>query len=333
MTSALNVSTLASALVPVLFVLLLGYWAGRHHRFDADQASGFSTLALSFALPAALFVGMTKLKRTQLGQDLPALLALLVTYLALYLVVFLMARRSKTLGKPGAAVAAILVTFPAAPVFGTAVLQPLFGTTSVGVVGLVSLVCNLTITPITLVLVARGAGQRSSPASSTQAAPAAQESTAPNSMGSVILRALASPLVWAPVLGLVWALVGLPTSALVSQTFDLLGSAASGVAIFAAGLLLAAHKITLSGQVWWISLGKLIVEPVIVLGLLLAFGGRGQTGGAALVATALPCAVLGVLLAAQHKVLQAVAATSLFVTSVAIVLILPLTTLVSSVLK
>ena len=51
--TGLNVGALASALVPSLAVLLLGYWAGRHHNFDADQAAGLSPLALNFALWAS----------------------------------------------------------------------------------------------------------------------------------------------------------------------------------------------------------------------------------------------------------------------------------------
>ena len=39
--------------------LSLGYFAGKRNAFDADQAAGLSKLALSFALPASLFVSMT----------------------------------------------------------------------------------------------------------------------------------------------------------------------------------------------------------------------------------------------------------------------------------
>jgi predicted permease len=41
-----------TALLPVLFALLLGIFAGRRHEFDAEHAIGFSKLALRFSLPA-----------------------------------------------------------------------------------------------------------------------------------------------------------------------------------------------------------------------------------------------------------------------------------------
>src|ERR1700676_3899443 len=52
----MNISGLVGALLPVFFVLALGYFAGKFNAFDADQAAGLSKLALSFALPASLFV-------------------------------------------------------------------------------------------------------------------------------------------------------------------------------------------------------------------------------------------------------------------------------------
>lgn len=59
----MNISGLFGALVPVFFVLALGYLAGKRSVFDADQAAGLSKLALTFALPASLFVSMTDIRK------------------------------------------------------------------------------------------------------------------------------------------------------------------------------------------------------------------------------------------------------------------------------
>jgi predicted permease len=59
----INVAGLVGALLPVFFVLALGFWAGKVHTFDIVQAAGFSQLALGFALPSALFVSMTDIRR------------------------------------------------------------------------------------------------------------------------------------------------------------------------------------------------------------------------------------------------------------------------------
>ncbi|HEY4472649.1 MAG TPA: AEC family transporter, partial [Stellaceae bacterium] len=67
----MNPSVLISAIAPVLVMLALGFGAGKQRAFDADQAKGLSHLALSFALPAALFLGMAHFNRSLLLQQGP----------------------------------------------------------------------------------------------------------------------------------------------------------------------------------------------------------------------------------------------------------------------
>jgi len=55
--------------VPVFFVLLLGYAAGRARAFGSDQVAGINELVLDFALPASLFVGTVSTSRSQLLQQ------------------------------------------------------------------------------------------------------------------------------------------------------------------------------------------------------------------------------------------------------------------------
>jgi hypothetical protein len=89
--SLLNIGGLVGALLPVFFVLALGYVAGKRHVFDADQAAGLSELALGFALPASLFVGMTEIPKE----------LLLFSHDGLFPVARLLLRRVKFLQGPG----------------------------------------------------------------------------------------------------------------------------------------------------------------------------------------------------------------------------------------
>jgi predicted permease len=77
---------LVGALLPVFFVLALGYIAGIRNTFDTDQAAGLSKLALGFALPAALFVSMTDIKRDLLLQQGTLVLALRIAHVGLFLI-------------------------------------------------------------------------------------------------------------------------------------------------------------------------------------------------------------------------------------------------------
>jgi malonate transporter and related proteins len=82
----MNIGGLVGALLPVFFVLALGYFAGKRNAFDADQAAGLSKLALSFALPASLFVSMTDIRRDLLLQQGRLVLALILAHAGLFLV-------------------------------------------------------------------------------------------------------------------------------------------------------------------------------------------------------------------------------------------------------
>lgn len=75
-----------AVLVPVLFVLLLGYFGGRAKAFGTEHVAGINELALDFALPASLFVGVVGISPTELLHDAPFVVAVLVTMLGLYLV-------------------------------------------------------------------------------------------------------------------------------------------------------------------------------------------------------------------------------------------------------
>src|SRR5882724_6075028 len=133
----MNIGGLISALLPVFFVLALGYFAGKRNAFDADQAAGLSKLALTFALPASLFVGMTDIRKDLLLQQGPLVVALLIAHVGLFLVAWLVLRRIPSLRGAPSIIFALLMSTSATPVFGIAVLQPLLGDTSTGTGGLV----------------------------------------------------------------------------------------------------------------------------------------------------------------------------------------------------
>jgi predicted permease len=116
-----------SIVVPVFFVLLLGYAAGRAKAFDRDQVAGMNELVLDFAVPASLFVGTVRTPRPQLLQQGPLVLTLLISVVGLYVVAFFLGRRLFRHRVSDAALQAIMVSFAAGPFFGPAILSGLYG--------------------------------------------------------------------------------------------------------------------------------------------------------------------------------------------------------------
>src|SRR5947208_10040756 len=85
--------TVITVLLPVFFVLGLGYFAGRAKKFDAEQVAGLNELVLDYALPAMLFVATVKTPRERLLSEGPYALALLIAIIGLFLVVVLVCTR------------------------------------------------------------------------------------------------------------------------------------------------------------------------------------------------------------------------------------------------
>jgi predicted permease len=308
----MNVGGLVGALLPVFFVLALGYLAGKRHEFDADQAAGLSKLALSFALPASLFVGMTEIPRDLLLQQGRLVLALILAHVGLFLVAWILLRRLKTLQGPASIICALMLATSATPVFGIAVLQPLLGDNSAGTVGLVALAINLVVPTAIILLESSGTGAASG-ASSARA-----------QVLSGLKSGLKSPLLWAPVLGIVVVLLGLRIPKEVASCFAMIGSATSGVAVFTVGLTLAAHAFHLSKAVLLSTLGRITVQTAVLFALLHLLHVQSAFAREALVCCSFPLATIVVLLAAKYKTMEAESASALLLSTLSLVVTVPI---------
>src|SRR5215468_2984256 len=251
----MNISGLVGTLVPVFFVLALGYFAGKRNTFDARQVTGFSKLAMSFALPAALFVGMMDIRRDLLLQQGRLVLALILAHIGLFLVAWIVLRRVKSLrGTPSIIYSLILAT-SGTPVFGLAVLEPVLGTTSAGAVGLVALAIYLAVVFLEVDAAAKNRG-------------AGTDRSKSRLVMTGLKGGLESPLLWGPILGIAVVLARVHLPSVVASSLELIGSATSGVAIFSVGLVLAAYPVRLSAGVFAGSLARVTVQSA-TLGVLL----------------------------------------------------------------
>jgi malonate transporter len=152
-----------------------------------------------------------------------------------------------------------LLATSATPVFGLAVLEPIFGTSSAGAVALVALAINLTV-PLAIVLLEMDAAARNR-------APGTTTSTS-NPVITGLKAGLKSPLLWGPLLGIAVVVAKIHVSSVVTSSLELIGSATSGVAVFSVGLVLAAHPVRLSAGVLAGSLARVAVQAAMLFILL-----------------------------------------------------------------
>ena len=312
----MNITALTGALLPVFFVLVLGYIAGKRNSFSHDQAAGLSKLALSFALPASLFVGMADIPKNLLLQQGSLVLALLIVHTGFFLAAWFLFGLVKSLRGTPAIIYALALSTSATPVFGLAVLEPVLGSTAAGAVGLVALAINLVVPPAVILL-------------EMEAAKVGQGGTSGSSNRGAIIAGLnsglKSPLLWAPILGTALVLVGIRLPAIVAGCFSLIGSTTSGVAVFAVGLVLAAHSVRLSPAVWLGSVGRVTVQTAILFALIHLLKIESPFARETLACCSFPLATVVVLFAAKYKAVESEAASMLLVSTLALVVTIPCT--------
>jgi len=309
----MNIGGLVGALVPVFFVLALGYFAGKRNAFDADQSAGLSKLALSFALPASLFVSMTEIRKELLLEQGRLVLALVIAHPVLFLLAWILLRQVRSLRGTASIIYALALATSATPIFGFAVLEPLLGATAGGAVGLVALAINLTVPLAVVLLEMDAAGKQTEAAGSPKKSPVLAGLNA----------GLKSPLLWAPILGITITLTGhhLPTAA--AACFDLIGSATSGVAVFAVGLVLAAHPVRVSGGVLAGSIARVSVQSALFFALLHLLHVVSPFAREALVCCSFPLATVVVLFAARYKAAEAESASMLLISTLLLAATVP----------
>jgi malonate transporter len=298
--------TVLGAVLPMVVTLLLGFVAAWHHDFRSTDASILNRMVLVYAVPLALFAGTVTTSRAQLTQDTPLVIALCVGIIGLYGVVLLLCRLALRLPMSISALAALSAAAPAVPFVGPAILGDLFGSASAIPIAIASLVINLTVVPVTLLLLELNSTKLDSQQTSVGALDARALAPHPSPQLSILTAKLAEtvkePIVWAPVLAFVFVLGGLHIPRLIVHSLSMLGQASGGVALFAAGIVLASAPIKVNRRVLSVVFLKLILQPGLVLVALRWLGYRNPIVNEAVLTTAIPVMPIVIMFAVKYRV-------------------------------
>jgi malonate transporter len=299
---------LVSDLIPIIAVMIIGYVSGKRNVFAPDQARILNKLVLDFALPAALFVSIVRADRAMLVENatlsIISLVGLVVLFMLSYFTIQWFFKRSKAEG----AVCALIAGSPTIGFLGYAILDPLYGTgVETGlVIAIVAIVVNAVTIPIGLYLLnAGGGGDKGA------------------SQGNALLDALKQPVVWAPILAVALVVVGIRVPKEVDPTFELLAKASSSVAVFAAGLTLAAYKIEFDAEVLYNTFFKLVLMPGVFLIAGWACGLDSRILQMLVLSVALPPAFSGVIIASRYDVYTRTGTSSLAVSVLGFIVAAP----------
>ncbi len=121
------------------------------------------------------------------------------------------------------------------------------------------------------------------------------------SVAQNLISTAKQPIVWAPILALVLVLVGLSLPQSLVHAMALLGSASTGVALFASGIVLYAQRVAVTRFVVGSVAARNVIVPAVLWAILAALGMPHTDLRLAVLALALPAPVAVVLFAVRYN--------------------------------
>jgi predicted permease len=280
------INLILTALIPVAFVILLGFLAGKTKLVSADGAKSLSTTVVNFALPCALFVSIFGFSPSQfenVGYVLTLLIGIVLPFfVALFLGLFIW---KKPVGE--AALFGSNSGFPDMAYFGLPVVLTVVGQQGMLPIIVGNIITSIIVIPVIMALLNKQKGS--------------QSGSAPG-IGSVLLNTIKQPVVWAPILGLILALLGFKLPVLATDSLKLLGGVSGGLALFTLGILLSFLTPRVDLQVVTAVLLKNFVMPALVLVLALFFKLDPLLAKGAIIIAACPAATMGAMLSSQFGI-------------------------------
>ena len=254
-----NVLQILTVTFPFFALVLCGFIAARRGMLPMPAIPGLNAFVLFFALPCMLYrFGAS----TPIAQLLDPSVALTYLLCALVMVGFVVAvTRHGRIGWNDSAFGALAGAFPKTGFMGVPLLVALLGPKAAGP-AIVTILVDMVITTSLCIALSRLGGDGGASASAGQAAKNALKGVATN------------PMPWAILLGALVSAMGIEFPKPVSQTVGLLADAASPVALFTIGAVLARSQLMAqSGDahpVHWMEVVpvaaiKLFLHPVLVL--------------------------------------------------------------------
>ncbi len=304
------------ALAPIFIIMLLGFWAGKAGMVNNRDVSLLNIFVMDFALPAALFSATVQTPWSGIVAQSPLIVvltgAMWITYVALY---FLATRLFKK-SPQDAAVLTLTVGLPNYAALGLPILGSVLGegsSTSLSVA--VSIACgSVLMTPFCLLILER-----------EKARIAGENVGSTVTMLPVLMwRSLKKPIVLGPLLGVVLSALGFRMPELVISAIKPLGLAATAAALFLTGVILSARQLKLNAIVGVGTVAKLLIQPFIAWGLVLALGLHGSVAITAILMIALSAGFFGVVFGNRFGVQSPDAEAVLLLSSILCILSLPL---------
>jgi len=281
-------SIIASAFIPIGFVVLLGVLAGRAGIMKAEASSMLAVLVLEFCLPAELFNAMA----TTSLKDLPDwqfFVATAVGLMGMSIVAYAAAVWIFKKPMNEAGLQTLNAAFPNIAFVGIPVILAVTGKSGMVFAVIAVIISSLLQPPFALTLLASGSTEQ-------------QGQKGFSLLAHSVWGSLKLPVVWAPVLGVLFSMARLHLPSIAESSFGVIGTATNGVALFALGLQLSGQKLRLGRAAVFNTVFKNIAQPVAMWLLAVALGMSGEPMRVLILLGAAPTASLNIMFALKYAV-------------------------------
>ncbi|WP_151192961.1 AEC family transporter [Cysteiniphilum sp. JM-1] len=300
-------STILNALIPVAFVIFLGWLAGFFKIIDNKHSKSFATYVMNFSFPCLLFI-ITATTKLDTLLNIKFVIAFFIGLMGMYLISFCTHKFLLKRSPQTAAQGAFVCSFPDMAFMGIPIFIELIGSSVLVSIVIGNIISSVVMIPVTVILLELRSGNK---ANLSQL------------FISNIVEVLKKPLVFAPILGIIYAVIGVPLPKIIEDSLKLIGNTTSGVSLFALGLIMSSFVIKFSkGAVINIFL-KNLIHPLIMIALVYGFGITGILAKEVILLCAMPTATMTTMFALRYNTLTEESTSSTILGTLIAIITLP----------
>jgi len=283
---------IALALVPIYFVLLLGYRAGKRGIVNNAHVGELNTVVMTYALPASLFAATAATPRTTLIAQWPLLVILGGAMMLVFPAWYLLQRRVFGRSASEATLQSLSASLPNYAAAGLPIITALLGPDHTVPVAVAIASGSLLPSPIALAMLELDAAKKGTANAGHHLAGFAR----------AIGHAMLKPIVFAPIAGTVVSMLGWTLPSIVIVSLREIGQVGGGLALFVTGLILSAQPFKLT---WNTTLGAVtvtVLQPLLAYGIGTAIGAPPDILKISVLMAALPSGFFGILFGVNYGI-------------------------------
>ncbi|WP_029005704.1 AEC family transporter [Azorhizobium doebereinerae] len=282
-------TVMSGALVPVVFLMFLGWLGGWKGYFKREDVNVFAALVMRFALPFSLFLGALNTPPEKL-QNLPFILCMLFGFVGTYAIALAVSLLAFRHDLKTSAIQALVCTFPDMAYFGAPILLVVCGPSGFLAVLIGNLITSFIILPLTIVLSRWG-----------EMASGTGDTSVSAILKSSLWRTVTNQMVWLPILGVVLSFSGFQVPGAMKHSVELVASTAGGVSLLALGLMFFGERPSVNLDVVTNVGMKNFLQPALMFLGILMFGVDADFARQALIVGAVPTAIAASMFAVRNQ--------------------------------